>query len=96
MLYCTVVHTLGDEIQFCIPLNIFVLFVFFVDKKIFLRLRRLRRLRMDAYYAFLYKPQLVHEKHERHESNSLNIFVFFVDKMIFLKLRMQTFNGNER
>ena len=42
MLYCTAIHPLADDIQLGIYLNIlniFVLFVFFVDQMIFLGLR---------------------------------------------------------
>jgi len=39
MLYYTVIHPLGDDLQLGISLNIFVLFVFFVDQMIFLGLR---------------------------------------------------------
>jgi len=36
MLYCSAIHPLGDDLQLVISLNIFVLFVFFVDQMIFL------------------------------------------------------------
>jgi hypothetical protein len=35
---CAAIHPLGDDIQFGISLNFFVLFVFFVDQMIFLGL----------------------------------------------------------
>ena len=39
MLYCAAIHPLGDDIQLGIFLNIFVLFVLFVDQMIFLGLK---------------------------------------------------------
>jgi hypothetical protein len=35
MLFCVAIPTLCDDLQIGISLNIFLLFVFFVDKKIF-------------------------------------------------------------
>jgi len=44
MLYYAVIHPLGDDLQLGVSLNIFVLFVVFVDQMIFPGLSNMRRL----------------------------------------------------